>query len=127
MDLCLMSVLCYLAGVSGGACGDFSPGFPCNTIDPGGFILQTAATTRQQLPAGTWQSKSAVLRHIIQTRGRSFSLASCNMLKYSYYVYHSKQIQSGRKANTKKDNKVSINAPFFIEQKGLLFSISHYH
>lgn len=35
----------------------------------------------------------------------------------------------GEKSKYKKDNKVSINAPFFffIEGKGLLFSISHYH
>ena len=47
------------------------------------------------------------------------------MLEYSYYVYHSVQIQWGRKRKYKKDNKVSIKAPIFTEGKGL--SISHYH
>lgn len=46
MDLCLMLGLGYLADVSGQASVDFSPRFPCNTFGAGGFILQTAVTTR---------------------------------------------------------------------------------
>lgn len=46
MDLCLMLGLCYLADVSGRASVDFFPRYPCNTFGPGGFILQTSATTR---------------------------------------------------------------------------------
>lgn len=72
MDLCLMLGLCYLANVSARASVDFSPRFPRNTFGPGGFILQTAATTSryasllQDTVTTSWhmteQSSSTLLR-----------------------------------------------------------------
>lgn len=47
-------------------------------------------------PAGRWQSKSAVLLHIIQTRGRSFSSTSCNTCR-STVITEKRQNEKGGK------------------------------
>lgn len=81
MDLCLMSRLCYLADVS-----RLSPRFPCNTFGPGGFILQTAAATRD---SGYQLADQHFSPHYSQQRENFFLHRLQNILKYSCYDHTS--------------------------------------
>lgn len=80
----------YLADVSGQAGVDFSSRFPCNTFGPGGFILQTAVTTRRR---GYQLAHERANQQFYTTlfRLENFCIQQLQyMLMYSYYVYHSK-------------------------------------
>lgn len=140
MDLCLMLGLCYLADVSGRASVDFSPGFPRNTLGPGGFILQTAATTRrsgyqlahdranQQFYTTLFRSERTFFIHQLQYMLKcSFLCISQQSYKRWMTSYRNiTLIQYGTKAKTQRQKQGWLNwckCPSFYRSDG---TVMHY-